>query len=618
MKTGILYMMLLLFSLTFSWYITGDSVMHPEQILKLANNLFVLPFNNASYEGNLNSSVNIIQFDNNGNYHKNIIHLNYEALINGYAVDENNTIFMLATSLNYSRRGKTSYNFMKIRLSPFGYEEISLDDANLDFTINTEFEYNKYAKLYYFATHHNMADGILTRISEYNNSGYLLWNFEYEFHYSWFFDFSLTLSANLSDAFLLLKGNRHSMIVAIQKYGFIKFDKFIIDIIFRKLLPTQDNGLIILGSEELVYSHDRLFKFDQNINEEWKIYANRSNNFNYFSNAMQTQDGNYVIELKTCNGDSILLGLFPNGTIRYRKKLYYNCEMGSVVELSNNKFAISCLNYPIKDGFIYVQSLEIPDNFAKLKCFDLGECGKCAIGYYWNYTKCVLCKTGCLECVDFSDCQRCSRNYYLSPNNTCILIPESFCNCSTQNPDISQDCLSKCSSQNCNFKIEDIFIDHYNLFINKSICKCPENLFNNKTHCIKYADSVECPPLCARCIYNNNVDKLSLLPSITTSCIKCRLNNTIISEKISENSEIVNCKCKSGFLLNSTGCVLPVVYISSNQNKTADLFTLFLGILGAVIAGVVLQVKTILIYRFWKRIETKLVLKAKKLRSKSI
>jgi len=575
------------FTFIFSWEIAGAFFGEDFKLVKFSENSFALVIVENQYNDDYNATMKIIRFDSNGNINTRVIYFPHEFLaLNGIQAGKNTTIYMLMYLVFWP---KLSTRFV---FKQFGVSEIN-DKILANISQNSYI--NAYTKVFYNAQDNSLVFS-LSRIYynlafdttfQYDNEENLLWEQDYNLSSYTSDSKSLTLNLNTSEIILIDIFHRSCLITVLQWQGFIKFSRYLRETRLYNLKTTFDNGYISIGYKQLNNETNSVFfKFDKDMEEEWIFRGNCATNIADLSNAIQIKDQNYLISALACAGDPFLIGLYSNGTIRYRKRLKYNYEVIGLAEINSHKFVIAFRpgNYGYRN-VVYAYTEEIPKDFHKLKCLDLSECGTCAIGYYWNYTQCIVCPQGCLECDDSENCLRCSRNYYLSPKNICIQKAESLCNCSTQNPDISQDCLSKCSSQICISLSTDVFIEHYNPFINKSICKCPENLFDNKTHCIKYADSVECPPLCAKCIYNNNADKFSLLPNFTTSCLKCKLNNTIISDKISENSEFVHCKCRPGFYLNSSECVLSVVTIHSKKNKTTDLFTLFLGIFGAIIAG---------------------------------
>eukprot|EP01022_Parablepharisma_sp_SALTPOND_P004460 TRINITY_DN120343_c0_g1_i1.p1 TRINITY_DN120343_c0_g1~~TRINITY_DN120343_c0_g1_i1.p1 ORF type:complete len:496 (-),score=23.53 TRINITY_DN120343_c0_g1_i1:405-1892(-) len=261
---------------------------------------------------------------------------------------------------------------------------------------------------------------------------------------------------------------------------------------------TTDKGLIITGldwytGEKL--KHNAIFKVDNQSREEWYYIISESIGLTRVFSTIEISEGKHAVLAEQNYNYYILLGSMNNGSTEWQFPLYrlgtFKSVLASFVQISPKEFIMLALKYPYSAFNQIVTKIGLPEDYKLFKCEDFRTCGRCSIGYYWKYAKCVSCPPGCSDCIDSQHCLSCGNRYVMTNEHLCAPINET-----------KGSLLPEC----------ELNLTH--TINNKKSCVCPkEAALDNGTHCIKLFNET-CPALCKRCILDRG----------NYSCIQCNPN----------------------------------------------------------------------------------------------
>ncbi len=263
------------------------------------------------------------------------------------------------------------------------------------------------------------------------------------------------------------------------------------------------------------------------------------------------------------NTTGILLGLYRNGTVRWRHSLSDLRRVRDAVQLSPRQIVFVAYRKRTRtsqtlSGFL------LPRSISTLAA-GRTESGDCALGLYWNGSACGVCPGECMSCDDGSTCTECFENYVADEDSgMCVPVP---CNCSSAK--LTPECAHNCTG----IQICAVGVSIAEQLPTNGTCVCPSRSVNNGSHCVSVV-SEGCPVLCDYCAQGK--------------CTQCRRSHRVQTVALSD-SPYVDCQCQTGFRLNGTQCAYSRRELTKDSGAGLVIGMLVLGtVLAAICTGIII------------------------------
>lgn len=365
------------------------------------------------------------------------------------------------------------------------------------------------------------------------------------------------------------------------------------DFVVYDIVETAERELLLLGERSLTvgrkYKDMQIMKLGRDrstilwcrdLSEETKFhitqFAHLGGSSRYFL------FGDEESSMFASGRRGLIEELDQNGTMKWRLSLKTGYSVTALLELRDNEYLT------VIDGDFSIEKYTVPPYVDHLKCEDLSDCKVCAMGYYWNYTRCVECPMGCAACPVDTICTSCLKGYESSPDNnyTCIRTKKkpvhnktATCNCTSENP--TRECAKNCSrpyvpagktadpvilvapvcsspAGTSNAVVQ--YLENRTGTMHRT-CICQQQSKNpvvdNGTHCF-FVGSEGCAGLCAAC---------SKEEGRPIHCFQCRNLSRVARQRVGRL--FFDCQCDSGCYFDGSKCDCT----TNSQTKGSALIT---------------------------------------------